>query len=259
MLKKARTDPLKQPQSFLVTGDYQKTIDAHKSMHAKSPGDKTILNNYLENIEDIKVIADKAYSRKDFAFAINTYNILSKNFSDFKEFKQFLSFDNASLNIMIQKCDIHITHGLVRSHIVNKQFQSALDAFKDAQLEYLEDRTLSHSYIKAVKRLKNMADRAFKKKDFTSSGVIYHILLKNYAQFYEFERFLLFDSILLNARITDCSTFLTKKGIEQYRMGNFFRAISIWESILIFDSDNVEVRKAVDTASIQLKNLQQKK
>ena len=256
--RKAEMDPLKQSHINLAKGDYQKSINVYKTIYAKYPEDRTLLSSYVKMIEDIKKTADNAFGRKDFALAIRIYNILLNNFSDFEEFNQFLSFDRASLNMMIQKCDINIIYKIVNRHTANNNFQRALDAYEVIRLKYPKDSILLQSYVKAIENIKNRADMAFKKKDFTSSGKIYNILLSNYSRFNDAEQFLSFDSKFLNASITDCSKFLTKKGLEQYRMGNFSQAISIWENILLFDSDNVEIRKAVDTASLQLKNLQQK-
>jgi len=48
---------------------------------------------------------------------------------------------------------------------------------------------------------------------------------------------------------------LTKAGLEEYRKGNLAKAIAVWEGLLSFDPNNVEIRKAVDTARIQLNEI----
>jgi hypothetical protein len=50
-----------------------------------------------------------------------------------------------------------------------------------------------------------------------------------------------------------------QRALDEYRKGNLAGAISIWKSILEFDPNNADIMKAINTATIQLKNLQQKK
>jgi hypothetical protein len=63
----------------------------------------------------------------------------------------------------------------------------------------------------------------------------------------------------LTARIRDCEKILFEKGLEQYRSGNLNQAISLWKSILVSDPENQEIKKAVDMASRQFRNLQKAK
>ncbi|HEX9021606.1 MAG TPA: hypothetical protein VF903_10150, partial [Nitrospirota bacterium] len=59
-------------------------------------------------------------------------------------------------------------------------------------------------------------------------------------------------------RLEDCGSHLSQRALAEYRKGNLAEAISIWKSILAFDPANGSIMKAIDTATIQLKNLQQK-
>lgn len=145
-----------------------------------------------------------------------------------------------------------------QSYFARGDYQKSLDAYNVTDLKNPADSKLLHSYLETIKKIKDKADRSFEKRDFASSGRIYHILLRNYTRFDKIRQHMPLDSKFLTARIEDCSVSLTKKGLEYYRMGNLSQAISIWESILIFDPDNAEIKKAVDTASIQLKNLKHK-
>jgi hypothetical protein len=45
--------------------------------------------------------------------------------------------------------------------------------------------------------------------------------------------------------------------LSQYREGNIGNAISLWKSILAFDPGNKSIKKSIDTATTQLKNLKQ--
>jgi outer membrane protein assembly factor BamD (BamD/ComL family) len=64
---------------------------------------------------------------------------------------------------------------------------------------------------------------------------------------------------LVNSNRTeeDRGARLSQQALDEYRKGNLASAISIWKSILAFDPDNPAVVKAINTATIQLKNLEQ--
>ena len=100
---------------------------------------------------------------------------------------------------------------------------------------------------------------AFDREDFISAGKLYRILLDNYPDFKPFAHLLSFNIETLNSRITDCSLTLFKGALEKYRKGNLADAISIWEQILSYDPENLEVKRAIDTANTQLKSLKEKK
>ena len=56
-----------------------------------------------------------------------------------------------------------------------------------------------------------------------------------------------------------CRESLTKAGLAEYRKGNLEKAIAVWESLLVFDPDNAEIKKAVETAKTQLNEILKKK
>jgi len=138
-------------------------------------------------------------------------------------------------------------------------YQKAIDTFRTAHAKYPEDKPLLGSYQEAVEEMKGSADEAFDREEFVSAGRTYRLLLRNYLHFRDFEQQLSFDKKYLNARITSCSEYLFKKGVEQYRNGDIKHAIATWEGLLSFDPGNAEAEKAYNAATTQLKNLQQGK
>lgn len=53
-----------------------------------------------------------------------------------------------------------------------------------------------------------------------------------------------------------CSDKLMEKGLAEYRAGQLQMAVSSWSAILVFDPDRKEARRAIETTTIQLRNLQ---
>ena len=48
------------------------------------------------------------------------------------------------------------------------------------------------------------------------------------------------------------------RGLAAYRVGQMREAINFWSALLVFNPERTEAKKAIDTCSIQLRNLQPK-
>ena len=158
-----------------------------------------------------------------------------------------------------KKTEIDDTLRQSNQYLSAGDYQKAIDTLRTAHTKYPEDKPLLRSYQKAVEEMKASADRAFDREKFVSAGRSYRLLLRNYRHFGDFAQQLSFDKKYLNARITYCSEYLFKRGVEEYRSGDIKHAISSWEGLLSFDPGNAEAGTACNSAATQLKNLQQKK
>ena len=143
-------------------------------------------------------------------------------------------------------------------YVVQGDYKSAMDVYADVGRKYPEHPALSSNYHKTIEDIHHAADEAFTREDFASSGRAYFVLLKNYPHYQELIPELSFDKGFLHARSEDCRSHLSQGALADYRKGNLAKAISIWKSILAFDPNNSGIAKAIDTATIQLKNLQHK-
>lgn len=139
------------------------------------------------------------------------------------------------------------------------EFQKTIDIYKEIYQKYPQEPTVRSGYIKTLESIKSKGDQAFERSDFALAGCIYEILLNNFSSATHLSRSLSFGSKVLTAKIMSCKKILFKNGLEQYRSGNLNKAISIWKSILHFDPENQEIRKAVDMAALQSKNLEKVK
>jgi hypothetical protein len=89
------------------------------------------------------------------------------------------------------------------------------------------------------------------------AGWIYQLLLKQVSSMTQLNDYFSFDREGLAAKIEYCKKILFENGLGQYRSGNLDQAISTWKTILTFDPENQEIKKVVDMATLQLKNLQE--
>ena len=158
-----------------------------------------------------------------------------------------------------QNAEVEATIIKSKQHFNAGDYSRAIDVYRVTFARHPENQKLLNHYIKTLEDMRQVADRGFGKKDFNLAGRTYYILLKNYSHFKKFSQSLSFDTGFLNARVTECRTYFSRRGLEQYRKRNFNEAISIWNNLLFFDPDNAYVRNAIDTTTVQLKTLEEKK
>jgi tetratricopeptide (TPR) repeat protein len=134
--------------------------------------------------------------------------------------------------------------------------QKTIAVYKAEHAKHPQDQMLLREFVKSLDEMKVAADGAFEREDYASAGKTYNVLLKNYPAFKAFAHMLSFDRAKLNAKLTDCKTALSKKGFQEYRQGNLSEAISLWQGYLAIDPKNADIKKALNTATLQQKNLQ---
>lgn len=257
--KKVEVDlRLRNIDQLMASGEYQKAIHTYNSAYKRYPYDDQLVSNYVETIEMIKDKADQAYETEEFAYAGDTYTVLLNNFTDFKGFKDRLSFKRESLIVGIQNSRNYLIRKQTREYLSSGDYQQALEMYKTAYADNPQDRPLSRSYVNTIEEIKNNANRAFDKEDFPSAGMLFSFLRNNYDDFRDLEHLLSFNAGFLDERLAECGKRLFNMGLTEYRTGNIHNAITIWESQLTFDPHNEEVKKAIDTAQFQLKRLQDK-
>jgi len=157
------------------------------------------------------------------------------------------------------RMEVERTRTRSEQHIVQGDYKSALDVYADARRKYPDNQAFLTNYRKTVEDIHHAADEAFGREDFTSSGRAYYVLLKNYPFFQELIPELSLDKTFLHARLEDSGSHLSQRALAQYRKGNLAEAISIWKGILLFDPNNSDIMKEIDTATEQMKNLLQNK
>jgi Flp pilus assembly protein TadD len=91
-------------KKHMEAAEYQKAIDIFNVEYRKHPHDQALVREYVKCIENINSTADKALDKKDFASAGRTYYVLLKNYSNFKEFDEKLSFNSTHLNEKLSYC-----------------------------------------------------------------------------------------------------------------------------------------------------------
>ncbi|MGA2466950.1 MAG: tetratricopeptide repeat protein [Thermodesulfobacteriota bacterium] len=240
----------------LRSGDFQKALDTYQLAYKKYPKDSEMLKNYIGAIESMKTQGDEAFGRENFAQAQITYDLLLKNFPRFSDFANLLSFKKNFLVTRLKMSRMLPAEKQARSCLKNGDAQKGIDIYRGLIQQYPWDTTVRNGYVSLLESIKGQADLDFKRKNFAQAGRTYRILLKNYSSFSHLSRFFSYNAGLLDTGIETCRKILFEDALEQYRSGNLSQAISIWKNILTFDPENLEVKKAMDKAILQTRNLE---
>ena len=240
----------------LRSGDFQKALDTYQLAYKKYPKDSEMLKNYIGTIESMKAQGDEAFGRENFAQAQITYDLLLKNFPRFSDFANLLSFKKNFLVTRLKMSRMLPAEKQARSCLKNGDVQKGIDIYRGLIQQYPWDTTVRNGYVSLLESIKGQADLNFKRKDFAQAGRTYRILLKNYSSLSYLNRFFSYNAGLLDTGIETCRKILIEDALEQYRSGNLSQAISIWKNILTFDPENLEVKKAMDKAILQTRNLE---
>jgi tetratricopeptide (TPR) repeat protein len=91
-------------KEHMEAGEYRKAIEVYDIEYRKCPHDQALVGEYVKSIENIKSVADKAFDKEDFASAGRNYDVLLKNYSNFKGFDEKLSFNATHLNEKLCSC-----------------------------------------------------------------------------------------------------------------------------------------------------------
>lgn len=239
----------------LEAGDLQKALDRCQSAYQRYPKDSEVLKHYVEIIESVRTRGDKAFDRNSFLQAQIIYELLLEDFSRFSKFANLLSFNEPFLVLRIKSSRMHHAEKQAQYSLRTRDFQGGMDIYKNLVQQYPSDKAARNRYRSVLESIKSQADLDFERKDFVLAGRTYKILLSNYSSLNHFKRFVSFDAGFLEERLQACLKILFENGLEQYRSGDLNRAISTWKSILTFDPENVEVKKATDRAISQSKKL----
>jgi tetratricopeptide (TPR) repeat protein len=247
----------RQAQLDIKAGEFQKAILLYRETYQKYPQDSTVQSGYIRTLESIKSSGDRAFEKNDFEMAGNIYEILAKNWSHFENLSPSLPFKRISLEKKAKTSRYLFTEEQVSSYLKAGEFQRAIDISKEVHQKYPRDLTIRSSYIRTLESIQSTGDRAFERGDFALAGCVYEMLLRHASSVTRINGSSSFDRKGLTAKIKTCKKTLFENGLEQYRSGNLDQAISIWKGILAFDPGNQEIKRVVDMATLQLKNLQE--
>jgi len=250
-----------ESRQAMASGDFQRAVDAFNAPFQRDPQRKGLAEAYTKTVEEIHLVADRARGRQDFALARRVYRVLLDNFPDFtgRGIASGLSFSRSELEAGLRDCRIGLVEAEARQEMTAGNLAKALGLYLPLFKEYPRDAVLSSRYVRFVQDIRALADKAKADGNFGQAGMAYALLAGDLPAFDARQAVPLLSRAGLKAAIALCRESLTKAGLAEYRKGNLEKAIAVWESLLLFDPDNAEIKKAVETAKTQLNEIIKKK
>jgi tetratricopeptide (TPR) repeat protein len=242
----------------LAAEDFAAALDSYAAAAESYPGDRGVLREFRVAAEKIKKRADDRFAGRDFESAEKVYSLLIENFPGFAEFERALSFGPESLSGRVLECQVRLSERRARQSLAEGDYLRAFDGFKVLPPEVLRDPAQSAGLRRIMEETRRLADKALARKDFVAAGKGYAALSREYPLARQAGLSLTFSLNDAQEGLKSCRAQLTREGLDQYRKGNLAEAIAIWQGLLQFDPENVEILKAMDTATEQLKKLQKK-
>jgi tetratricopeptide (TPR) repeat protein len=242
-------------QRYVVVGDYERAIASYAEIAAGYADDRSLLREYAGVVESIKAKADRSFDAADYGNAETLYSLLSANFPLFAAIEGSLTFGPLQVNQRASECRIILSERRARQSLAAGEYQKALDGYRVFPAGGLQDPGVSAGLKRIVEELKRLADKASARKDFVAAGKAYAALENGYPLAEQAGLSLSFPRNAAAEGVEKCRVQLTKDGLDLYRRGRLEEAIAVWRGLLEFDPDNIEIRKAVETATEQLKRL----
>lgn len=239
----------------LNAGDYEKALEIYRTHFELDRENARLRSAIAAALETVKREADSARKQGRYGTAIMYYRLLAESFERFASFSPGLSFSSAEVRSSLRLCRAGIRAGEAEQALAAGQYEKAFAILAGALKDSPGDPDLRTVLERAFKETGAAADRELSAGEFAAAGRKYALLRDAPAGLKSMTYATGLDSAELERALKRCSASLTNLGLIEYRKGNLAGAITIWESLLSFEPDNVEVKKAVQTARAQLEKI----
>jgi tetratricopeptide (TPR) repeat protein len=144
----------------------------------------------------------------------------------------------------------------IRSRLERREFSKALRMMQQEVKMGQSESSLAEEYTLALRGGMNYSDELSGKGKFSECGIYTRQLLNLYPR--NSPDLSGVSAAQIRQRMNFCSDQLMAKGLAAYRAGQMQEAINFWRALLVFNPERTEAKKAIDTCSIQLRNLKAK-
>jgi tetratricopeptide (TPR) repeat protein len=255
--KPAETPPAAAPEAdrALAAGDFEKALEIYRTRYELDRENAGLRSAVAAALETVKREADSARKQGRYGTAIRYYRLLAESFARFAPFSSGLSFSAAEVRNRLRECRAAVQAGEAERALAAGQHEKAFGILAEALKESPGDSGLRTVVERVFKETRAAADRDLSAGEFAAAGKRYALLRDAPAGLKRMMPPAGLDDEGLERAVKRCSAGLTNLGLIEYRKGNLAGAVAIWESLLSFEPDNAEVKKAVQTARAQLEKI----
>ena len=139
------------------------------------------------------------------------------------------------------------------------EYQKALEEYGVKYRKHPGDQALTKAYAKSVEEVRSAADKAMRRQRIRNGRPDLRPAAQALCSVQELRPHAHLQQSLSREKLSLCKKSLSVMGFQEYRKGNLNEAITMWPVFLMIDPHNEDIRKAMNTATEQQKNLQTKK
>jgi hypothetical protein len=115
---------------------------------------------------------------------------------------------------------------------------------------------MEREYITAINGLLGAGEESFSRGDYAAAGQSFKCVLDSYPVDPVLRVRVRLEPKQVRAHLEACSNRMMEQGLQEYRRGNLESAIRKWKELIAFNAGDKEARKAIETATVQLRALQ---
>lgn len=115
---------------------------------------------------------------------------------------------------------------------------------------------MEREYLTAINGMIATGEEALSHGDYAAAGQAFRAVFDFYPVKTSLRGRVKRDPAQLRKQLDVCTDGLMEQGLMEYRSGNLQNAIRIWKGILVFDDGHQDALKAIETATVQLLELQ---
>lgn len=246
---------LPEAEEALASGAYSAALEIYQAYLEKNPAQVKIKSDYLAALDIVKKEADTLKKKERYSSALYYYRLLLKYSQNLGQEAEKLSFRPADLQKEIRECRVKIQRKEAEKAFQAGQNEEAINLLISGLQEYPDEEILKSYLNQIIKEIAASAQLAQASKDLATAGKLYSLLKSTLVRHKNY--LYLFPLTLeeLDKSIKYSSQQLTNLGLIEYRKGNLKEAIAIWEKVLVFQPENEEIKRAVQTARAQLEKI----
>ncbi len=246
---------LPEAEEALASGAYSAALEIYYAFLKKNPDQGKIKSDFLAALDIVKREADALKKKEKYSSALFYYELLVKYGQNLGQEEERLSFRLADLPKEIRGCRVKLQRSEAEKAFQAGQNEQAINLIISGLREYPEEEIFKIYLDQILKEIASSAQRALDSKDWANAGKLYSLLKSSLTKHKTYLSPFPLTLEEIDKSIKNCGQQLTTLGLIEYRKGNLKEAIAIWEKILVFQPENEEIKKAIQTAKAQLEKI----
>jgi len=149
-----------------------------------------------------------------------------------------------------------ILRNKVAALLEKKNYRRAIELMTDGHQPGSPPARMGREYVAAINGLAAAGEESLSRGDYAVAGQSFKLALESYPTEPSLRERMMRDPKQLKKQMDTCSNRLMEQGLMEYRRGNMENAIRKWKELVAFDPGHHEAKKALETATAQLRALQ---